>query len=113
MTSSFTWLDHSEASRRRMLEAVQLFREKDTLDEVGVGAIRDAFSERLFPSMSVLHTRARYLLFVTWVYRDIESLRVPSGRAPAEARKLFGKLRDALVLGEPDGGVVGRRAGEA
>ena len=43
------------------LEIVDLFREKGTLDELGIGAIRDAFADRFFPGTSTLHTRARYL----------------------------------------------------
>ena len=73
-----------------MLEAVRQFRDSDTLDEVGIGGIRDAFAELLFPSMSVLHTRARYLLFVPWIYLDIEGRSVPSVRATDEARRLQG-----------------------
>src|SRR4051794_26922062 len=95
-----------------MLEAVRLFRDTDTLDEVGVGGIRDAFAERFFPSMSVLHTRARYLLFVPWIYLDIEGRWVPTARATDEARRLQGRLRDALMVGDKFGGVIGRVAGE-
>jgi hypothetical protein len=36
MTSSaFAWLDYSDGERRRMLEVIDLFREKGTLDELG------------------------------------------------------------------------------
>jgi hypothetical protein len=40
MPSTFAWLDHSEAQRRQMMEVVGLFREKSTLDELGIGAVR-------------------------------------------------------------------------
>ena len=33
--SSFTWLDYSEKERRKMLEVVDLFKERDTRDELG------------------------------------------------------------------------------
>ena len=32
--STFTWIDHSEKQRRQILEAIDLFREKDTRDEL-------------------------------------------------------------------------------
>lgn len=42
--SFLAWLDHDEAERRRMLEVIELFRERDTVDELGIGSVRDAFS---------------------------------------------------------------------
>lgn len=57
--SIFAWLDQSEKQRRQMLEAIDLFREKDTRDEMGVSGIRDAFSDMLFPGTGALQTRAR------------------------------------------------------
>ena len=57
MTSAFGWLDHSEQQRRQMLEIVNLFREKGTLDELGIGVIRDGFSDHFFPGTSTLQTR--------------------------------------------------------
>lgn len=115
MTSTFSWLDHSEAQRRQMLEVIDLFREKGTLDELGFGPIRDAFSDHFFPGTSTLHTRARYLLFVPWIYRRIEQDRVPPSQVDSRARKDQAALARALQLGgEGDAqGVIGIQAGEA
>lgn len=49
MASRIAWLDYSEDQRRRMREVIDLFREHDTLDELGIGSIRDTFSDLLFP----------------------------------------------------------------
>ena len=46
MTSSFAWLDFSDRDRKRALDAVDLFREEDTRDELGLGVICDAFADR-------------------------------------------------------------------
>lgn len=64
MTSRSAWLYHSEEQPRRMMEVVGLFREKVTLDEVGIGTVRDAVNNLLIPRTSTLHTHARCLLFV-------------------------------------------------
>lgn len=80
MGSSFTWLDHSDKERRRVLEAVDRFKESDTRDELGLAPIRDGFADHFFPGTTVLMTtsaswpkgrssgsratRARYFLFV-------------------------------------------------
>ena len=60
--SAFVWLDYSERERRKMLDVVDLFREHDTRDELGIGSVRDAFADLLFPGTSTIMTRARYFL---------------------------------------------------
>src|SRR3954462_14757145 len=70
--SSLTWLDFSDAERKRALQVVELLSRPETRDELGLGAIRDAFAGALFPGMSTVQRRARYFLFVPWTFRDIE-----------------------------------------
>ena len=70
--STFTRIDHSEKQRRQILEAIDLFREKDTRDELGIAGIRDTFSDILFSGTGSLQTRARYFFFVPWMYLRFE-----------------------------------------
>lgn len=113
--STFTWLDHSEQQRRRMLEVIDLFREKGTLDELGFGSIRDAFSDHFFPGTSTLHTRARYLLFVPWVHQRIERDKLPYAQVDTRARREQALIARALQKGgEGEAqGVIGIQAGES
>jgi hypothetical protein len=85
--SSFTWLDYSEHDRRRMLDIVDLFREQDTRDELGLGSIRDAFADKFFPGTSTIMTRAKYFLLVPWTYLRLEERKVTSLEIAASARK--------------------------
>jgi hypothetical protein len=48
MPSFLSWVDNSAAERQRMRQAVALFDESDTRDELGIGSIRDAFADELF-----------------------------------------------------------------
>jgi Family of unknown function (DUF6361) len=107
--SVLAWLDHDEAERRRMQEVIELFRERDTVDELGIGSVRDAFSNLLFPGTSVLQSRARYFLFVPWIYVELERRHVPSAEIAARARRDEVRLIYALIEGgEGDGsGVIG------
>ena len=57
--SSLTWLDFSDAERKRALQVVELLSRPETRDELGLGAIRDAFAEALFPGVSTVQRRAR------------------------------------------------------
>jgi len=72
MSSSSTWVDFTEEDRRKIAEVIDLFREQDTRDELGLVAIRDAFADLLFPGTSTIRTRAKYFLFVPWSYRRNE-----------------------------------------
>lgn len=97
-----------------MQEVIELFRERDTVDELGIGSVRDAFSNLLFPGTSVLHSRARYFLFVPWIYAELERQRVPSGEIADRARRDEIRLIYALIEGneEEGSGVIGAVARE-
>ena len=56
--------------------------EPGTLDELGIGPIRDTIADTLFPGTSTIQTRARYFLFIPWILQKAEegSLRVSTVR---------------------------------
>lgn len=111
--SSFTWLDYSEHDRQKALEVVWLFAEKGTVDELGIGTVRDAFSDILFPGTSTLHTRARYFFFIPWTYKRLEARQWGSAaEVAAQARKDEIALINALTESEDTEGVIGIDARE-
>jgi hypothetical protein len=110
MTATLAWLDYSERDRRRALDVVDLLREPSTVDELGLGAVRDAFADLLFPGTSTIQTRARYFLFVPWQYLELERLRVPSRQVVARGRRAEIGLIDALVDSGERQGVIGIQA---
>lgn len=112
MPSTFTWLDYSEHERRKMLDVIELFGERTTRDELGLGGIRDAFADRLFPGTSTIQTRARYFLFVPWLYRSLEGKGVSSARIRERARRAEIALIGALERSGDLRGLVGRRKKE-
>ena len=112
MTSVFGWLDQDDAQRAAMNEVVKLFQDKSSVDELGIGAIRDAFSNSFFPGTSVLHTRVRYLLFVPWLVMDASRRGQTIDKARAELRSNEVKLIRALLDGGMDAGVIGSQAQE-
>ncbi len=93
-----------------MLELVGLFREQGTVDELGIGTIRDALADTLFPGTSTLHTRPGYLLFIPWIYQRIERDRVPSARAAERLKRDELRLIEALAAGGEREGVIGIEA---
>jgi hypothetical protein len=110
MTSSFGWLALDPEHRRRMMEAVDQFRDETTLDDLGFGAIRDAFSYTLFPGVSSIQTRLRYVLFLPWLLQEA-SHRDTVGRMQRQFREHEFQLIEALKRGGESLGVIGRDAG--
>src|SRR3954468_9201333 len=110
MPSTFAWLDQSEEQRRRVLDVVDLFREQGTVDELGLGTIRDATAAILFPGTSNLMTRSCYYLFVPWLYQRMERQKVPSSEVAPKARREELKLIERLLEAGETEGVIGRRA---
>lgn len=112
MGSSLTWLDHDSAARQRSLRILSLFDEKESRDELGIGAIRDKIAERLFPGTSTIQTRLRYMLMIPWIYQRLEMQKVPAAQFAVRAR------RDEIALIQPlmnarEQGVYGSSAGSS
>ena len=99
MTSTFAWLDNDDAQQRRMTQLIELFKEESTVDELGIGTIRDTFANELFPGTSVLQTRVRYLLFTAWLVRDVGRQGLPVEKSLARLRADEARLIDALLAG--------------
>jgi hypothetical protein len=109
--SSFAWLDFSESDRKKALDVIDLFREKGTVDELGMGTIRDAIADLLFPGTSTIMTRARYYLFIPWIYLRQEQRKTASNEIGQLARKDEIALIAALKNGGESQGVIGVDAG--
>lgn len=110
MTSAFAWLDHSESDRRKALDVVDLFKEQDTRDELGIGTVRDALADSLFPGISTIQTRAKYLLFIPWIYQALEDRKTKSSEAAALARYHEIELIYPLLATDDTNGVIGKEA---
>ena len=85
---------------------MDLFNEKEARDELGLGSVRDAISDLLFPGTSTIQTRLRYMMFVPWLYRMVART---GGRAD-QARRLEIQLITALLRGGETDSVIGSEA---
>jgi hypothetical protein len=109
MQAQLTWIDLTATDRARVRQVLDLFNEQGTVDELGLGSLRDALSNALFPGTSVLLTRLRYFLFIPWIYRGLETAGF-RGDVAAEARRLEMRLIDALAASEDTDGIIGIQA---
>ena len=109
--SSLGWLDLDAAASERVGTLLRSFEEPTTLDVLGFGTIRDAFSGMLSPGTSTIHTRLRYFMFLPWIFRRLEHERVSPGDFRERLRQDEAKLIDCLRHLGANQGVIGYTAG--
>ena len=68
---NFGWIDFSQNERNKTLEILDNLTKPGTLDELGIGYIRDKFSNIFFPGTSTLQSRAKYFLVVPYIIKDV------------------------------------------
>ena len=111
LQSRIAWIDHDAEARERSMRVLAMFGERDTRDELGLGAIRDNLSELLVPGTSTIQTRLRDMLLVAWVYRQVESGLAqgepgPRGSAAVARAAIWGRA-GARRSGPPGAGTAG------
>lgn len=72
--SSIGWVDFSSTDRDKVAAVLAMLQEPGTLDELGIGQIRDAFADMLFPGFSTIQTRAKYFITIPRLIRDYQAL---------------------------------------
>ena len=105
MPESFVaWVDYSAAEQEKMRQAIALFKETETRDELGLGVIRDILADLLFPGTSTIQTRLRYFLIVPWVYGELlNSRRATSANVAQKVRQLELDLIEPLKASGSEG----------
>ena len=109
MTFTLAWIDQDQEARMRAHELLGLFNQPGSRDEMGLGTIRDAFSNLLFPGTNTAQTRLRFSLIVPWVYRALERERMPRGDFWRLGRERELDVLEHLWATTEDG-VYGRRS---
>ena len=66
------WVDFSKSDRDMVLSVLRQLTEPGAVDELGIGTIRDGFSDILFPGTSTIQTRAKYLFIIPYICMELE-----------------------------------------
>lgn len=106
----FGWVDFSSEERRRVMQAIKALETSGTIDELGIGVIRDGFADQMFPGISVLQTRAKYYITVPDIYRS--AMRDTSLKSPNEVSDFIHGEEDKIAASLRDKGnygVIGER----
>ncbi len=112
MASTFSWVDFSDEDREKMVQIIRQLRQQDTIDELGIGSVRESIANILFTGTTTIQTRAKYMLFVPWILKKMEKNRVPSENISQRVKREEIKLCASLLgMGFKDG-VIGAIAGE-
>lgn len=64
------WIDFSTNDRNRVGSVLDLLRPEGMVDELGMGTIRDALANQLFPGISTIQTRAKYFFIIPYILYD-------------------------------------------
>ncbi len=68
MQLGFVHFDRED--QRKYLAVLSRLSEGGAIDELGVGRIRDFYSDRMFPGISTLHQHAKYFALLPLLYRE-------------------------------------------
>lgn len=66
------FIDFSKEERNKVLATLKFLGDRTALDELGIGVIRDAFADILFPGISTLQTRAKYFVLIPYIFSKAE-----------------------------------------
>lgn len=72
MESQIGWIDFSPKDRNRVKRFMDIMGMGGVVDELGIGMIRDAMSNKLFPGFSTLYTRAKYFFITPYILLEKE-----------------------------------------
>lgn len=111
------FIDFSKEERSKILSTLKLLGEQTALDELGIGVIRDAYADLLFPGISTLQTRAKYFVLIPYLFRRASELatagKLRSGRELLQwLHTAEDKLVETLVQNSAQGetGIIGSNA---
>jgi len=107
------WIDFSKEQRGKVMSVINLLSEPGVLDELGVGAIRDAFADTFFPGTSTIQTRAKYFLIIPYLFYELEKEKKMNPET--FVRLLHERELDLIDILKADGepGVIGITSGRS
>lgn len=111
------FIDYSHEERNRILSTLKMLGDQTALDELGVGVIRDAYADILFPGISTLQTRAKYFVLIPYIFmsakEQAEKGKIRSGKEFLQwVNEAEDRLAASLTTNCPSGeiGIIGSNA---
>lgn len=63
------YIHNNRAEQARVMQVLKLTSESVALDELGIGRLRDAFADKMFPGISTLQKHVKYFSLLPQLYR--------------------------------------------
>lgn len=84
--ASIGWIDFSTNDRNRVGSVLDLLRPEGMFDELGLGTIRDALANQMFPGISTIQTRAKYFFIIPYILYDYQKIKPThrKGKTPSK-----------------------------
>jgi hypothetical protein len=84
--ASIGWIDFSPTHRNRIGSVLDLLRPEGMVDELGMGTMRDALANQLFPGISTIQTRAKYFFIIPYILFDYQTAKPAQrkGKTPSK-----------------------------
>jgi hypothetical protein len=104
------FVNFNQEALNRANKVMKLLQGQGAIDELGLGRIRDAFSNEMFPGLSVLQTHTKYFLLMPALYSFLEKTRLSNAREVRERiREYEIAITRRLIDGSPEGtvGIIG------
>ena len=62
------FVNFNTAEKKRVAKMMQLLQESEAIEELGIGRVRDHFSNTLFPGTSTLQHHSNYYVVLSSLY---------------------------------------------
>ncbi len=100
------YIHTNKDEQTRVLQVMKLLSESVALDELGIGRIRDAFSDLMFPGISTLQKHMKYFSLMPQLYKKATEKRYNrQSEVRPEVVRLERLMTKNLVAGSPEGTV--------
>lgn len=97
MSMQIGFIDFTAEERNKVLSTLNLLGEQTALDELGIGVLRDFYADQLFPGISTIQTRAKYLVLIPYLFRQLEEQALRGSLSEREALTWLQGSEDRLV----------------
>lgn len=94
--ASIGWIDFSINDRDRIGSVLDLLRPEGMVDELGLGTIRDALANQLFPGISTIQTKAKYFFIIPYILLDFQELKPVQRRSKSALKYLEDKEYEVM-----------------
>lgn len=82
MSAGFGWIDFSDEQRQKVFAVIDLLDSSGTVDELGIGVVRDALADWMFPGVSTIQTRPKYFLILIEILSNYQRKYLSGEKVP-------------------------------